>query len=406
MANLQNTKSKSFLESQLLPILLSFTSLVLSIASLLTKRSVISFILCFLAVLIIIIVAFIFGHKKGYRVLSYTDKLKYISSVTEYVFKRVEKKICVSNKYNKEITELLKILPPYSPEFLCSFSDSIKEKELCRSSIACTAGYKKVHDLEEIAMLFPLFAKLNYNRKWLMPIFGVRDLKLFCNEFTELTLKYWDNFVVNEDIGKIKDTKYLFITWDLTNIEKWNPSRTNDDKLIDAIRKLLLSLKDKTQNNELVVDRLLILPNDVFSDSSKKEILKGITEKYFLIKSDENNHSRIPDNYRINYVIENDLQILKEIEMEFIKDVGLFSFNLLKKNSEQRFPAFLLPKDYFCIQFSHNVNLNTEKFLYLFVVERKSDGVEEFYDNFIRKIIEIAEKIRKKSIRFTEEVIK
>jgi len=356
--------------------------------------------------LIIVFVAFIFGHKHGYRFLSYPSKLKYISSVTEHVFKQVKKKDCVSDKYDKEITELLTILPQYSPEYLYSSHDNLKEKELCRTSIACTEGYKKVHNLKEIAMLFPIFAKLNYNRQWLMPVFGTKDMDnlILINEFTRLTLKYWDNFVVNKDTGKLKDTKYLFITWDLTNIEKWGPFTGSEDRGVNWIKGLLELILEKTQEKKLTVDRILILPDDIFSNHNKKKILKSIAENYFFDQSDD-----IPRNYRISYVLNNDLINLKTHEKEFFKDVCLFSKGEPKENRFKKFPAFDDPDSFFCVQFSNNISLREKNFLYLFASEKpdnnQNDETKNYYNKFVKQIINISRIISNEIKVFKKEVI-
>ena len=114
-----------------------------------------------LVFLMMIIIAIIFGHKCGFRILRYTNKLKYISQVTKHTFNKVEKEDCLSNQYDQEINNLRIILPTYLPEFLLDVSnDNSKEIELCRTSIACSDGYNKIHNLEKVSMLFPIFSRL------------------------------------------------------------------------------------------------------------------------------------------------------------------------------------------------------------------------------------------------------
>ena len=126
----------------------------------------------------------------------------------------------------------------------------------------------------------------------------------------------------------IDETKYLFITWDLTKPSDW--FREVDCK--KSLGKLLNRIGELTQKRELFVHRIIFYSDRILDKAYERDYLKRIWKSYFL-KYLINDDGEKNSNYKIEFIEINNLKkhllnVFKNHSDKYLidfTDIGIFS---------------------------------------------------------------------------------
>ena len=137
----------------------------------------------------------------------------------------------------------------------------------------------------------------NFLDTWLMAAPCNVKLGYYRHEFQQLQLNRWVQYIRgtgSEISGILKNTKYIFITWDLSNLgsDDWN------DKAIEQVGKMLKPLGEQTQKG-ITVHRIIFinLKNIRTSFETRRKLFNKIWYIYFYHYCNKGNK-----NYRISFI--------------------------------------------------------------------------------------------------------
>ena len=200
---------------------------------------------------------------------------------------------------------------------------------------------------------------------WLMA--APCDVKLgyYRHEFQQLQLNRWVQYIrgIGSEIsGILKDTKYIFITWDLSNLESddWN------DKSIEQVGNMLTPLGEQTQKG-LIVHRIIFvnLINLMSSFETRKKLFKKIWYIYFYQYCKNGNK-----NYRISFIDKEPFNKALGIPKSRRLDTAFFSKDGIVLNQINK---EVIPLNYNCIGFGYHAAQYTAR-----------TNIAKYPDNFDR----------------------
>ncbi len=175
----------------------------------------------------------------------------------------------------------------------------------------------------------------NFLDTWLMA--APCDVKLghYRHEFQQLQLNRWAHYIRGtgaEISGILKDTKYLFITWDLSNLEsnEWN------DRAIEQVGNMLMPLGEQTRKG-LTIHRIIFVNLKSLEDNilTRRKFFLDIWNKYFYPFCAVGNK-----NYCVSFIDKNAYITALGMNKSRRLDVALFSKSddVLKKVNDEVIP--------------------------------------------------------------------
>ena len=149
---------------------------------------------------------------------------------------------------------------------------------------------------ERISQSFLSFRKFVINNgrmAWLMPPASDDMLLAHAEQFTESQFKEW-SYLLTDKNGLLEHSKYVFITWDLTDPQDW------DSNLLQKLAPMLHDLGRRTVTQEMFVHRILIVrSSDVASRGTDflstvwNPYIKPYVDASVLASGSGNDHYRI-----------------------------------------------------------------------------------------------------------------
>jgi len=276
------------------------------------------------------------------------------------------------------VLKLYKIIPEYcidlTPEYLISLNSKIIETLSLKNRGDLQAINRLINDLRKmmpepkcdlhslrIGQSFESFTKLIENNAecaWLLPppSNGILCRPELGQNYFGSQLIEWSCLLarkVSDDDTILEKTKYLFITWDLSNISGWNPI------LLGDLKEMLIELGNKTINPDgLHVHRVIIVNWDEISpDGTYQDCFKKIWEAFF-----ERYVGNDKPNYKISFINSSAVSNIPNKRYDDIKkaffDIALFSF--CSNVRDRAFNGMILPapqsqdtfKEYAALQYS------------------------------------------------------
>lgn len=176
----------------------------------------------------------------------------------------------------------------------------------------------------------------NFLDTWLMA--APCDVKLghYRHEFQQLQLNRWVQYVRGtgpEISGLLKDVKYIFITWDLSNLE----SQDWDEQAIKQVGEMLLPLGHQTLRG-LIVHRIIFVDLKSLKSSilTQRKLFLNIWYRYLHNFCAENNK-----NYCVSFIDKGAFVKMLGMDKTRRLDIALFSKSdeVLKKVNEEVIPT-------------------------------------------------------------------
>lgn len=203
------------------------------------------------------------------------------------------------------IIKVLKVLEDMMPEPKCS---------------------KHADRIKQSFQSFEKFIKKNTDCAWLLPPASNDILQIDAHKKNHIKSQFleWSWLVAgNTQIGirgLLKDTNYVFITWDLTDPAKW------DETILVNLQPMLEPLGERTKSNLLLAHRIVIVNWQEMEQNSatSTDFLKKIWTPYFSQFVSSTN-----DHYRIKFIDSNALSasLADYDKTADFYDVALFSFS-------------------------------------------------------------------------------
>jgi len=190
---------------------------------------------------------------------------------------------------------------------------------------------------------FQKFVRNNGKMAWLLPPASDDMLLAHAEQFTESQFKEWSHLLIGQN-GLLEHSKYVFITWDLTDPQDWDPN------LMQKLAPMLHDLGNRTIRKGLFVHRTLIVKLDdlkgqstMFLTNVWNPYIKPYVDGQVLTSGSDSDH------YRIKFLCDDKLNFFFAGHRAPLRgafyDVAMFSssVNIMNRVLATSTPACVLP---------------------------------------------------------------
>lgn len=184
---------------------------------------------------------------------------------------------------------------------------------------------KHRHRIEQSFKSFAKFVENNSDCAWLLPPASNEILEIEDHKRNQMQSQFleWSWLVAGNETGLrgiLEDTKYLFITWDLSDPKKW------DEMILNNLEKMLEKIGIKTKNKDLFVHRIIIVNWGLLEKNVQfqREFIDKVWNKYFFSYVNDSN-----EQYQIQFIDSDSLSssLGDGEKVTIFKDVALFSYS-------------------------------------------------------------------------------